>query len=85
VTVFSGGEPLPEDDTLGVVDFAEMAEAAFGPIYSLNPDPLYLLIWREIRDGAAGARRFMTTRIERAPVLTAVVCAAVLLLAAAVR
>ncbi|MGD0186911.1 MAG: NADH-quinone oxidoreductase subunit L [Roseiarcus sp.] len=83
VSVFSGGEPLPDDDTLGVVDFAEMAEAAFGPIYSLNPDPLYFRIWGEIRDGAAGARRFMTTKVERAPVLTAVVCAAVLLAAVA--
>jgi multicomponent Na+:H+ antiporter subunit A len=85
VTVFSGGEPLPADDTLGVVDFAEMAEAAFGPIYSLNPDPLYLLIWREIRDGASGVRRFVATRIERTPVLAAAVCAAVLLVAVAVR
>ena len=81
VAVFSGGEPLPVDDTLGVVDFAEMAEAAFGPIYSLNPDPLYFRIWREIRDGAAAAGRFATSRIERAPVLTALICAAVLLAA----
>jgi multicomponent Na+:H+ antiporter subunit A len=85
VNVFSGGEPLPDDDTLGVVDFAEMAEAAFGPIYSLNPDPLYLLIWREIRDAATGARRLVTTTIERTPVLTTLVCAAVLLAAVALR
>src|SRR5271166_1338193 len=50
VAVFTGGEPLPEGDTLGAVDFAEMAEAGFEPVYSLDPDPLYFLIWRKIRD-----------------------------------
>ncbi len=83
VSVFSGGEPLPVGDTLGVVDFAEMAEAAFGPIYSLNPDPLYFRIWREIRDRAGAARRFVTEGIERAPILTALASAAVLLAAVA--
>ena len=52
VSVFTGGDPLPEGDTLGAADFAEMAEAAFEPVYSLDPDPLYLLIWREIKNVA---------------------------------
>ena len=78
VSVFTGGDPLPEDDTLGAVDFAEMAEAAFEPVYSLNPDPLYLLIWREIKDVAIGTRRFATVGLERQPVFTALVCAAAL-------
>ncbi len=69
---------MPEDDTLGAVDFAEMAEAAFEPVYSLNPDPLYLLIWREIKDAAAGARRFATAGLERQPIFTALVCAGAL-------
>ena len=78
VAVFTGGDPLPEDDTLGAVDFAEMAEVAFEPVYSLDPDPLYLLIWREIKDVAIGARRFATAGLERRPVFTALVCAAAL-------
>ena len=78
VSVFTGGDPLPEDDTLGAVDFAEMAEAAFEPVYSLDPDPLYLLIWREIKDVAIGARRFATAGLERQPIFTALVCAAAL-------
>jgi len=78
VAVFTGGDPLPEGDTLGAADFAEMAEAAFEPVYSLDPDPLYLLIWRGIKDAAAGARQFATSGLERQPVLTAVVCAAAL-------
>ena len=78
VAVFTGGDPLPEDDTLGAADFAEMAEVAFEPVYSLDPDPLYLLIWREIKDVAVGARRFATAGLERQPFLTALVCAAAL-------
>ncbi|HKN11472.1 MAG TPA: NADH-quinone oxidoreductase subunit L, partial [Pseudomonadota bacterium] len=76
--VFTGGDPLPEGDTLGAADFAEMAEAAFEPVYSLDPDPLYLLIWRGIKDVAVGARRFATEGLERQPVFTALVCAAAL-------
>jgi multicomponent K+:H+ antiporter subunit A len=78
VAVFIGGDPLPEGDTLGAADFAEMAEAAFEPVYSLDPDPLYLLIWRGIKDAAAGVRRFATEGLERQPFLTATVCAAAL-------
>jgi multicomponent K+:H+ antiporter subunit A len=78
VSVFTGGDPLPEGDTLGAADFAEMAEAAFEPVYSLDPDPLYLMIWRAIKDTAAGARRFATEGLERQPFLTATVCAAAL-------
>jgi len=78
VAVFTGGDPLPEGDTLGAADFAEMAEAAFEPVYSLDPDPLYLLMWRGIKGAAAGARRFATEGLEREPFLTAIACAAVL-------
>jgi len=78
VAVFTGGDPLPEGDTVGAVDFAEMAETAFEPVYSLDPDPLYLLIWREIRDTAASAGRFATAWPERWPILTSLVCAAAL-------
>src|SRR5271157_935206 len=52
VAVFTGGEMLPKGDTIGAVDFGEMAEEAFAPVYSLDPDPLYLMIWRQIRNGA---------------------------------
>ncbi|MGC2203898.1 MAG: NADH-quinone oxidoreductase subunit L, partial [Stellaceae bacterium] len=78
VSVFTGGDPLPEGDTLGAADFAEMAEAAFEPVYSLDPDPLYLLIWREIKEIAGAVRQFATSGLERQPFLTAMVCAAVL-------
>ena len=69
---------MPEGDTLGAVDFAEMAEAGFEPVYSLDPDPLYFLIWRKIRDAAAGVGRFATAWPERQPVVTSLLCGATL-------
>ena len=69
---------MPEGDTVGAVDFAEMAEAGFEPVYSLDPDPLYLLIWRKIRDAAAAAGRFATAWPERRPVVTSLLCGAAL-------
>ena len=68
---------MPEDNTLGAVDFAEMAEAAFGPVYSLDPDPLYLRIWGTIRDVAAKAGAAVAV-VERRPGLAALVCAGAL-------
>jgi len=78
VAVFSGGENLPEGDTLGAADFAEMAEEAFAPVYALDPDRLYFPIWGEIRDGASRVRSVATAWLERQPVRTALVSAAVL-------
>jgi multicomponent K+:H+ antiporter subunit A len=81
VAVFSGGEKLPDDDTLGAADFAQMAETAFEPVYALDPDPVYFAIWREIRQGAIKVRLFATTWLERKPALTVLVTAAVLFVA----
>ncbi|MGD0474901.1 MAG: NADH-quinone oxidoreductase subunit L [Candidatus Velthaea sp.] len=81
VAVFSGGENLPDDDTLGAADFAHMAEDAFEPVYALDPDPLYFAIWRKIRQGAVNVGRFATSWLERQPALTALVTAAVLFVA----
>jgi len=80
VPAFSGGDPLPIGDRLGPSDFAEMAEAAFKPVYSLDPDPLYLRIWAAIRDFAAAVGRVATARLERhAPAAVAACTAAVCL------
>lgn len=74
--VFSGGEPLPAGDTLGATDFAEMAEHAFKPVYSLDPDPFYLRIWATVRDSAAALGRYAADRMERRPLRVGVACAA---------
>ena len=76
VNVFTGGDPLPEGDTLGAVDFAEMAEVAFQPVYSLDPDPIWLRCWRTIRDGARAVGAFATNELEQRPMTVALLCAA---------
>jgi multicomponent Na+:H+ antiporter subunit A len=78
VPVFTGGDPLPVGDSLSAVDFAEMAEEAFKPVYSLDPDPLYLLIWRNIRDGAGRLRHLTSVCAESRPLASGLLGAAVL-------
>jgi multicomponent Na+:H+ antiporter subunit A len=78
VAVFSGGEPLSAGDTLGATDFADMAEHAFKPVYSLDPDPFYLRIWAAIRDLARAIGRFAADRLEERPLAVSVGCAAAL-------
>jgi len=49
VSSFTGGDPLPDGNTLSVLDFSEFAETTFDPaIRLLNPDPVYMWIWRAI-------------------------------------
>jgi len=78
VAVFSGGDPLPSGDALGAVDFAEMAQTAFTPVYSLDPDPLYIRIWHAIRDTAVGLGTVARATAEDHPVATAAVSIAIL-------
>jgi len=78
VAVFSGGDPLPSGDALGAVDFAEMAETAFAPVYSLDPDPLYIRIWHAIRDTAGGLGALARATAEDHPVATAAISIAIL-------
>lgn len=81
VQVFTGGDPLPESDRVGTVDFSELAGTAFGPAFRLfDPDPWYLHLWGGLRVAAqwAAAR---AAGLERHALLASALC--VLLLAAA--
>jgi len=50
VQIFTGGDPLPAGDRVDAVDFAELVETSFTPAYRLlDPDPVYMAIWRAIR------------------------------------
>ncbi|KAA0579554.1 NADH-quinone oxidoreductase subunit L [Azospirillum sp. B21] len=69
VSVYSGGEPLPAGDRPGAVDFAEMAEHAFHPVYSLDPDPAYLRIWRSLTRVAGAAQTAAGAVFENRPLL----------------
>lgn len=49
VSVFTGGDPLPEENALKAEDFSEFAEAAFKPaLTATNPDPIYFGTWKAI-------------------------------------
>lgn len=49
VSSFTGGDPLPESNSLNTVDFSEFAGKEFAPaIRVLDPDPVYLGIWHGI-------------------------------------
>ena len=78
---FSRGDPPPEDDRVGAVDFSELAGATFGPAFRLfDPDPWYLGAWRGLRAASYWAVE-RAAGLERRALLASAVC--VLLLAAA--
>lgn len=81
VPVFTGGDPLPEDDRVGAVDFSELAGTTFGAAYRLmDPDPLYLGVWHGLQ-AASGWAADRARGLENRAVLVWIVGA--LLLAAA--
>lgn len=73
---FSGGEPLPPDNSVSAVDFASMAEKAFDPVYHLDPDPLYLAVWRGIGASGRFLQRLAKQSLEARPLLALIVFAA---------
>jgi hypothetical protein len=78
VLVFTGGDPLPEDDQLSAVDFAALAEENLKPVYALTPDPLYERAWRWLLDAVAALQRFAQGTLEGHPVAVAGVSAVIL-------
>jgi multicomponent Na+:H+ antiporter subunit A len=75
VNVFTGGDPLPADDSVGTVDFAAMAESAFQPVYTtFDPDPAYLLLWSWIKNMSAATGRIVQP-FEQHPFLSSTILA----------
>lgn len=67
--VFSGGEALPVDNTVGVEDFAAVAELALQPVYRLtDPDPFYRRLWNGVLALSDRAAHLGAT-LERRPLL----------------
>ena len=77
VSVFSGGESLPQGDRPGADDFAGMAEAAFHPVYRTDPDPFYMAVWRRIAATAGVLQRVPGAWLEARPLGTTVLTAAI--------
>jgi NADH:ubiquinone oxidoreductase subunit 5 (subunit L)/multisubunit Na+/H+ antiporter MnhA subunit len=51
VGLFTGGDPLPSADArVGAVDFVDIAQVAFQPVYkATDPDPFYLALWSVVK------------------------------------
>ncbi len=82
VQVFTGGDPLPEGDRVGAVDFSELASSTFSPAYRvLNPDPLYLAIWVGLRRAGTWAAQ-QSVRLENRALLASLLLGIVLAAAA---
>jgi multicomponent Na+:H+ antiporter subunit A len=79
VGLFSGGDPLPDASTVTAVDFAASAEEAFTPVYNwTNPDRLYLVIWRGIKELAGKADQVMEPVCNSYPLVASIVLVAVI-------
>lgn len=76
VSAFSGGEPLPLGDRPGAVDFASAAEAAFHPVYALDPDPVLLSAWAALLGLAQRVQAVSTATVQRRPALACIALAA---------
>ena len=75
VNIFTGGDPLPADDSVGTVDFSAMAESAFKPVYTaFDPDPAYLFLWTWIKHLSSTTGRIVQP-LELHPLLSSMVLA----------
>jgi multicomponent Na+:H+ antiporter subunit A len=65
--VFTGGESLPANNTVGAEDFAAVAEMTLRPVYHFtDPDPVYQRLWDGIRT-MAGWSEQLTKPLEAHP------------------
>ena len=83
VGVFTGGDPLPvPNDAVSVVDFADLTQEAFTPVYKVtDPDPFYLSLWRGLRNLAGQIDHLLTPLNENHPMLVTAIVAVVILAA----
>jgi hypothetical protein len=80
VSVFTGGDPLPESNALGAEDFSEFAEQAFRPaLHTLDPDPVYTGVWRGLV-GLARPLGALAAGVEQRPLAPVLIAAALVVL-----
>lgn len=81
IGLFTGGEPpAVPGDSVGVSDFAGLAETAFEPVLAAtDPDPLYRQIWTGLKQLAGQFDTIFTPLGEGHPVLASLVLALVVL------
>lgn len=81
IGLFTGGEPLAAaGDSVGVADFASLAETAFEPVFAAtDPDPLYLKLWAGLKKLAGQFDNIFTPLGEGHPLLASLLLALVVL------
>lgn len=78
--VYTGGDPLPEDNRLGPEDFSEFAGEAFEPaLRALDPDPFYIRLWQAM-NGVARRLGAVAEGFEQRPLLPVVAASALVFL-----
>lgn len=78
VSSFTGGDPLPEGNSMNSVDFSEFAEDIFAPaLKTLDPDPVYTGIWRGVFTFSQWIKQ-ASEKVERSPIVL-IIGAAVLI------
>jgi proton-translocating NADH-quinone oxidoreductase chain N len=71
--IFTGGDPLPENSSMHAMDFTMVAEANLHPAYVItDPDPLYMFIWKTIKQFANWFDRSLKPVSEKYPIQAAV-------------
>ncbi|MEA4907511.1 MAG: NADH-quinone oxidoreductase subunit L [Anaerolineaceae bacterium] len=76
VGLFTGGDPLPVNAGVSVVDFADLADTNFAPLYRLtDPDRLYMALWDGIKNLAGWLNRLLLPAGEGHPLFAALIAA----------
>jgi multicomponent Na+:H+ antiporter subunit A len=79
VSIFGGGDPLPEESAARVEDYSDLAQTVLRPVIRVaNPDPTYGFIWNSIRRVSGGAAALFAP-LENHPLLAALALAALAL------
>jgi proton-translocating NADH-quinone oxidoreductase chain N len=76
VGLFTGGEPLTETAGVTASDFAALSETVFTPVYEVtDPDRVYLVLWKGIKNLAALVDRLLHPVSEAHPLLASLLLA----------
>lgn len=82
VSVFTGGDPLPETAGVQAADFTALAEDNLTPVYNVtDPDRLYMPLWKGIKILAGKVENVLNPISEHHPLMATVLLVAVVFVA----
>jgi multicomponent Na+:H+ antiporter subunit A len=78
VSIFTGGDPLPEASNMNAIDFTVVAETNLQPVYRMtDPDPLYMAIWSGIKKLAGAVDNGLRPVSEKYTLVTTIILAVI--------